>query len=686
MKKSAFKVRIVVLNYNGARILPECLPSLVEAARKASSPTKLTILDNRSTDPSLEWVKARYPEIEIVTAPKNLLLVSNNDYLKQIDDDLVILLNNDIRVAPDFVDPLVQVFEKNPDAFLATPQTFSFDGARYEGGRTRARIRWGLFWSSGIFPGYVSLRDKPGYTFASGFGAFNRKRFVALGGYDDLYLPGIMEDADLGFRAWREGFRSYYVPQSKAFHLGQASFKKAFGEKGIRILAHRNSFLFVWKNISDASLWLEHLLLLPFRLLYALVTGKFELVAGFFQALSRLPQALNRRSLPPKRARTDRQIFNLASDLPVRRDYLFKKKWKRTAIRIFDLLGNCLTLFGLTRKKFSPEKIRNILVFRVDSLGDGVLTLPAIKFLQERFPKAEIDFVVSPAVQEFYGQYFPLAKLYRMPEVTLKNCFQLAETLKKHPYDLGIDFRGDQRIILTMFLARIPHRWGREGTGGGFLLTQRLAHPFTRHEVLENLALVGKNGFAATAEFPSHSESSRESETAEKWLRASAGQKKIVIHIGAGYPSKRWSIARFVEVASEIRKRGLGTPIFIGTKEEARLLEPYRQKFDSSWLDLVGKTSLPELLSVLRHADLFIGNDSGPAHLAALLNRKLVVIFSGTNDYRQWAPWSSKLRIVNHPVPCSPCEEKICPLRKQICLEDVSVEEVLQETEALLHE
>ena len=181
---------MVVLNYNGAEILPKCLPSIVEASRKAFHPTTLTLLDNQSPDQSAEWARKEFPEIDVASAPKNLFLVSFNGYLKQIREDIAILMNNDIRVDQGFIDPLVRVFEKNPDAFLASPQVFSFDGSRYEGGRTQAKIKAGLFWSSAIFPGYESLVNQPGCTFASGFGAFHRKRFLELGGYDDLYLIG----------------------------------------------------------------------------------------------------------------------------------------------------------------------------------------------------------------------------------------------------------------------------------------------------------------------------------------------------------------------------------------------------------------------------------------------------------------------------------------------------------------
>lgn len=667
------KVQIIVLNYNGLEILPGCLPSIVEAARRSAYPTTVTVLDNRSTDTSLEWVKENLPEVRRVTAPKNLFLVSFNDYFKQIEEDIVIPMNNDIRVDPGFVDPLVRVFEEHPDAFLASSQCFSFDGTRYEGGRSRAEIRWGLFWSSAIFPGSESRQNEFGYTFAAGFGALQRKHFLALGGYDDLYLPGITEDADLGFRAWREGYRCYYVPQSRIFHLGQASFKKAFGQKKVLTLAHRNGFLFLWKNLSDPSLLLEHGILLGPRLIFALLRGQPELFLGFCQALTRGWEALRHRKFLPKRSRSDREIFELSGERPRHRRYRFKRRWKRVLAGIFDFAGSIL--FAASKKQnrqaADPKKI---LVFRLDSLGDGVLTLPALQKLIQRFPNAQLDFMLSRSVQDLYAVCFPSAKLHLFQGWngdTLKQ-------LRKERYDLGIDFRGDVRAILMMTLAGIPDRWARGGTGGSFLLTRDIRNPYQKHEILENLELIQGNGInqiTEPVEFPPLPSSSA--------IRSFPG-KKIVIHVGAGYPSKRWPAERFVEVARRIQDKNLGLPVFIGSHEEKELLSPYLNRLRPNLEDLTGKTSLNELLGLFREADLFIGNDSGPAHLAAWAGCRLLTVFSGTNDFRQWAPWSSKLRILQHSVPCSPCEERVCPLKRQLCLDEITAEEVFRAAEEML--
>ena len=285
------QARIIILNYNGAELLPQCLPSIAEAAERAKCPTSVTVLDNLSQDRGLDYVAAQFPKIHIEKAPLNRILCSYNDYLPKITEPVVILLNNDIRVDANFVDPLMEKFLENPATFMTAPRVMSFDGARVEAGRAKSGIRWGSFWCDARYPGYEKEVMVPSETVSSGFGAFSREKFLELGGYDDRFFPGIMEDVDLCLRAKRAGYDLYYEPRSVVYHIGQASFKKTFGAHGISVMAHRNNFLFMWKNLSGVSFWIRHLFFLPWRLLAAFLKGNWGMVAGFWQALTANPRS-----------------------------------------------------------------------------------------------------------------------------------------------------------------------------------------------------------------------------------------------------------------------------------------------------------------------------------------------------------------------------------------------------------
>ncbi len=307
------KANIVILNYNGEELLPRCLPSIIEAAKQATTPTRITILDNVSTDKSKEVIAPFSEDVTWVDAPKNKVLCSYNDYLKSIDDDIVILMNNDIQVEPDFVDPLMESFKKDSNTFMTVSKTLSSDKTHYEGGKTRFRLKYGIFWASSRYPGYEPLIDEPGLTMAAGYGAVDREKFLELGGYDELYLPGRLEDSDICFRAWRRGWNCVYEPKSIVYHSGAESFHKKFGEKGTLIINHRNSFLFLWKNLRSSWMWIQHLFFLPLRLVFALLRGHVDFVQGFFKALPKLPEAFKKRSQEKgnKSIRTDQEIFDL---------------------------------------------------------------------------------------------------------------------------------------------------------------------------------------------------------------------------------------------------------------------------------------------------------------------------------------------------------------------------------------
>ena len=133
------RTHILVLNYNGRGLLADCLPSIVEAADRAPVPCRVTVVDNGSTDGSCELVASRWPDVGLVRE-ENLGLASFNRVLGRLDEPVVLLLNNDIKLDPDAVGPLLAVFEDHDDAFFSAPLCWTFDGRTYEGMRTRVRI------------------------------------------------------------------------------------------------------------------------------------------------------------------------------------------------------------------------------------------------------------------------------------------------------------------------------------------------------------------------------------------------------------------------------------------------------------------------------------------------------------------------------------------------------------------
>ena len=278
---------ILVLNHNGLDLLAECLPSVVRAAQATPGTCWVSVVDNESTDGSQAYLATHWPEVAVIAA-SNRGLASFNMVLQDLTEPVVLLLNNDVKLTPGSVAPLVHAVQARGDALFAAPCCWTFDGLVYEGMRTRVRSRFGLIQGLARVPGHESQVDRADLTASSGpILAVDRVRFLALGGYDPIFFPGRIEDLDLGFRGWMAGWRGYYVPESVAYHRGFGSFGPAFGPSGCDRLAARNTLLFAWKNLSGRRL-AAHLAWLPLRVAFAVGSGRAGFVRALCEALARV--------------------------------------------------------------------------------------------------------------------------------------------------------------------------------------------------------------------------------------------------------------------------------------------------------------------------------------------------------------------------------------------------------------
>ena len=286
------RTHILVLNFDGLPLLRECLPSVLDAAEAADA--AVGVVDNGSTDGSLEFLASIYPHVGVFRC-ENRGMASFNEVVSRLDAPIALLLNSDVKLDVGAVRPLVEALRADPAALFAAPLCWGFDGQTYEGMRTRVTMRRGLVDGRCRVPGHLEAADRPDLTASAGpVLAVDRRKFLALGGYDPVYLPGRIEDLDLGFRGWMAGYRGLYVPASVAYHRGFASFGPAFGARGCDRLAARNTLLFAWKNLAGRRLAV-HLAWLPVRLAYALVSARWGFLRAFAGALSRLATALGRR-------------------------------------------------------------------------------------------------------------------------------------------------------------------------------------------------------------------------------------------------------------------------------------------------------------------------------------------------------------------------------------------------------
>ena len=305
---------LIVLNWDGKHLLEEFLPSVLEAVRQDGGDHEILVVDNGSRDDSLAFLKSRYPRVRVVGLGQNRRFTGgNNAGVRAAAREVVVLLNNDMEVDPHFLRPLLEGF-RDESVFAVSSQVFFQDKSRRreETGNTRSRWRQGFPepYHDEIPPGPAGA-CLPVFWAGGGSSAFDRRKFLALGGLDRLYDPFYLEDVDLSYQAWKQGWKSLLAPGSLVVHKHRGTNRGKFGDNFVDNTIRKNQYLFVWKSITDARWILQHCLFLPLTQarFMAQTNVRFELRA-FFRALRQFPEALYKRYR--RRAgyrRTDASIF-----------------------------------------------------------------------------------------------------------------------------------------------------------------------------------------------------------------------------------------------------------------------------------------------------------------------------------------------------------------------------------------
>jgi heptosyltransferase-2 len=147
----------------------------------------------------------------------------------------------------------------------------------------------------------------------------------------------------------------------------------------------------------------------------------------------------------------------------------------------------------------------------------------------------------------------------------------------------------------------------------------------------------------------------------------------LAVHLGAGTSAKRWPKSHWKTLIERFLEDGWRVVIVGGPEDPplSRVLTPHERLVDWS-----GRLSVTQTTALLERADLFIGADSGPAHLAASAGVVSVILFSGTNNPMQWRPWSKHSLVLRKRVPCGPCHQKTCPLAEHLCMAGLAPDRV----------
>ena len=304
---------VVIPNWNGRDLLEKYIPSIVTAL--AGNPAnEILVVDNGSTDGSAEYLRAAFPMVTVLDLPENLGFGGgSNAGFRAARNDIVVLLNSDMRVAPDFLAPLVEGF-RDPEVFAVSCQIFFSDPAkvREETGLTQG------WWQDGMLRVRHRIDNRVDDLFPCFYGgggscAFDRRKFLELGGFDELLAPFYLEDTDLGYLAWKRGWKVLYQPRSVVFHEHRGTIGKKFSPEYIQSVLRKNYLLFCWKNIHEWPRLANHFFFAWAGAVLAVFFGELPLrpnLKAIWVAFRQLGQALrSRRRALELAAITDTEAF-----------------------------------------------------------------------------------------------------------------------------------------------------------------------------------------------------------------------------------------------------------------------------------------------------------------------------------------------------------------------------------------
>jgi heptosyltransferase I len=341
----------------------------------------------------------------------------------------------------------------------------------------------------------------------------------------------------------------------------------------------------------------------------------------------------------------------------------------------------------------NPEQItinpQKILIVKPSSLGDVVHSLPFLNAVKTCFPEAEIHWVIAKGLEGILDGHPMIERLWIINKDAWKKIDNAKNTvteigilfkeLKTEHFDLVVDLQGLLRSGIITSATRAPVRIGFQEAreGSRFFYTHKVKGGKDIHAVARYLKIASFLGCdISRVSFPFPPESS--STFTSQLLTFNVPTEYAVLVPGARWKTKKWPPEKFGELASRLPVQS----VVVGSKADKDIADLIVSLSAGKAVSLAGKTSLPELIAVMRRAKFVISNDSGPMHIAAALGIPVLAIF-GPTDPRRTGPYGKGHTIITAEEPCAPCFKKTCEDVK--CLEGLSVDKIFEIIKANEH-
>ena len=333
---------------------------------------------------------------------------------------------------------------------------------------------------------------------------------------------------------------------------------------------------------------------------------------------------------------------------------------------------------------------RKILIVRVGALGDTLMSTPLVSALAEAEPQSQIDFLCSGGVSDVLRNHPKISRVFPLrqrnwPIALSPEKKRLISRLRKQEYDLAVLLESAPRYRELLGKCRIQ------------LIHSFEDEPFDplQHSSRNHLAVAGFPNWQTMPLRPLFVASQEEEQRAAGLLEGQP-RPRVGLHCGYGPPGKGtrpdrlkgWRLANFAALGRELVANGASL-VFTGSAADRKSTDQIATSIDEAQLvNLAGSTTIGELGALIKHMDLFISVDSGPAHLAAVVGTPLIVLW-GPAKLAQVQPLQNGAPVVilRVPVPCAPCYDtpamKTC--RNNVCMQLIRPHRVYQEAIRLLN-
>lgn len=311
--------------------------------------------------------------------------------------------------------------------------------------------------------------------------------------------------------------------------------------------------------------------------------------------------------------------------------------------------------------------IQNILIVKWDEIGDMVAALHVFEMLHKKFPKAKITVVCKPFVSSL---------LTNNP-----NIHQIITDVNNIPsknVDLWVELRGTYKTFFKSIFSFPKYRVDR----GSVRFKQRGNQP---HEVETNYNII-KSFVTPVMNFNAeiyltHDDNRR----VEEMVRSFGNEKFAIFHPGGRSLLRRWRTQNFAEIVDFIWEKYQLKAVILGTSDESDLLNEIEKSSKHKIIIWETQESLRVLYGVLKKANLFVGNESGPLQFADLARIPTVGLF-GPGVERVFYPRNNRSRVIHHILPCNPCDQVNCAQPKDWCMDRIKIIEVQNAIDSLFED